>query len=108
MSDNQVLNSLLDTEEKHQQMAQLIILKLAAKWLEKQDWVSSPYGGQNPIQDFIFQTELAANNIWNDFFSDNQNKFKFDIKNLEGQILEMSKMDPQLNEFLNNRGKAWT
>ncbi len=99
-------NTLLDTEEKHQQMARLIILKLAAAWLEKQDWLNSPYGGQNPVQDLLFQTQLTANCIWEDFFSKKENHVNYDMKYLRRQILEMSDLTPELREFFKNQTGA--
>lgn len=90
-------NTLLDTEEKHQQMARLIILKLAAEWLEKQDWVSSPYGGQNPIQDLLFQIRLTTNRTWEDFFKNNN--VQCDVNQLKEKILEMSDLDSDLKDF---------
>ncbi len=92
-------NTLLDTDEKHQQMARLIILKLAAEWLEKQDWVSSPYGGQNPVQDLIFQIRLTTNRTWEDFFKNKDNGAQYDAIQLKEKILQMSDLDDGLRDF---------
>lgn len=97
-------NTLLDSSEKHQQMVRLIILKLAASWLEKQDWVSNPYGGQNPLQDLIFQTQLTANRIWEDFFSKKMDQFKAD--ELKRQISELGDLTPELQLFFENKLKS--
>lgn len=94
-------NNLIDTEEKHQQMARLIILKLAAGWLEKQDWVSSPYGGQNPVQDLLFQIQLTANRTWEDFFTNKEGTFNFDVEQLKEKIVEMGDLDSELKAFFN-------
>ncbi|MBC7458690.1 MAG: hypothetical protein H7235_10450 [Bdellovibrionaceae bacterium] len=96
-------NTLLDSNEKHQQMARLIILRLAASWLEKQNWVSTPYGGQNPVQDLLFQAQLAANRVWQDFFSKNSNNFNYDVSRIKEQILQMSELSPELKEFFQKR-----
>lgn len=103
VANNKVLkdNILLDTEEKHQQMARLIILKLAAGWLEKQDWVSSPYGGQNPVQDLLFQIQLTANRTWEDFFTNKEESFNFDVEQLKEKIVEMGDLDSELKAFFN-------
>ncbi len=96
-------NTLLDSDEKHQQMARLIILRLAASWLEKQNWVQAPYGGQNPVQDLLFQAQLAANRVWEDFFSKNKNSFNYDVSKIKEQILQMSELSPELKDFFQRR-----
>lgn len=103
--DNRIWESpLLDTTEKHQQMANLVFLKLAASWLEKQNWVSNPYGGQNPLQDLIFQTQLTANRIWEDFFSKKMDSFK--AEELKRQISELEDLTPELQTFFEQKIKA--
>ena len=96
-------NTLLNSDEKSRQMARLIILRLAASWLEKQNWVSSPYGGQNPVQDLLFQAQLAANRVWEDFFAKDQDSFSCDITGIKQQILQMSELTPELKEFFQQR-----
>lgn len=96
-------STLLDTDEKHQQMIRLIILKLAASWLEKQDWVSNPYGGQNPLHDLIFQTQLTANRVWEDFFSKKMDPDK--AEQLKRQISELGDLTPELQLFFENKLK---
>ena len=103
--DNRIYEStLLDSDEKHQQMVRLVILKLATSWLEKQDWVSNPYGGQNPLQDLIFQTQLTANRIWEDFFSKKMDEFK--AEELKRQISEIGDLTPELQLFFENKLRA--
>lgn len=103
--DNRIYeNALLDSDEKHQQMIRLVILKLATTWLEKQDWVSNPYGGQNPLQDLIFQTQLTANRIWEDFFSKKMDEFK--AEELKRQIAELGDLTPELQLFFENKLRA--
>lgn len=100
--DSQIHESiLLDSDEKHQQMVRLVILKLAASWLEKQDWVSPPYGGQNPLQDLIFQTQLTANRIWEDFFANKADQMS--VEELKRQISGLSELTPELQLFIENR-----
>ncbi len=103
--DNRIYeNTLLDSDEKHQQMIRLVILKLAMTWLEKQDWFSNPYGGQNPLQDLIFQTQLTANRIWEDFFSKKMDELK--AEELKRQILEIGDLTPELQLFFENKLRA--
>ena len=99
-------NLLLDTEEKYQQMAQLFVLKLAVSWLEKQDWMSSPYGGQNPAQDLLFQTQLTANRMWEDFFSKRNNSLSYDENQFKEQFGDIGDFASELNEFFNNKVKS--
>jgi hypothetical protein len=106
MNDKLTENTLLNTEEKHEEMARLIILKLAATWLEKQDWVSSPYGGQNPVQDLLFHAQLAANRVWEDFFSKKENNVDFDAQSLQKKILEIADLTPELKDFFHKRLNA--
>lgn len=96
-------NVLLDTEEKYQQMAQLFVLKLAVSWLEKQEWMSSPYGGQNPAQDLLFQTQLTANRMWEDFFSKRNN---YDQNNLKKQFGDMGDVASELSDFFDRKFKS--
>jgi len=96
-------NVLLDTEEKYQQMAQLFVLKLAVSWLEKQDWMSSPYGGQNPAQDLLFQTQLTANRMWEDFFS---KRNSYDQTSLKQQFGDMGDVASELSDFFDRKLKS--
>lgn len=101
MSTNKFDFRLLESEEKHQQMARLVVLKLAASWLEKQYWVSPPYGGQNPIQDLLFQIQLTTNRTWHDLFSNDEKNFNFDVRQLKDKIFEMGNLDSELKDFFN-------
>ena len=103
MENNLDQDTLLNSEEKNRQMARLIILRLAAAWLEKQNWVSSPYGGQNPVQDLLFQAQLAANRVWEDFFARDKGSFNYDVSGIKSQILQMSELIPELKEFFEQR-----
>lgn len=100
--DNRIYEqTLLNSDEKHQQMVSLIVLKLAASWLEKQEWVSTPYGGQNPLQDLIFHTQLTANRIWEDFFSKKMDQFT--LEEVKRQISDLGDLTPELQIFIENR-----
>jgi hypothetical protein len=96
-------NTLLDSNEKYDNMVRLIILKQAAAWLEKQDWFSNPYGGQNPMQDLIFQTQLTANRIWEDFFSKKMDPYS--AEELKRQILELGDLTPELQSYFEHKLK---
>lgn len=104
MESNSVADrALLTTEERYQHLARLIVLKLAASWLEKQEWVETPYDGLNPVQDLLFQIRLTSNHIWEDFFANRENNISYDMAKLQKQILEMSDLSPELKEFFNSR-----
>lgn len=100
--DNRISESiLLNSSEKHQQMLNLMILKLATCWLEKQDWVSTPYDGQNPLQDLIFHAQLTANRIWENFFSRKMDQCS--LEELKRQISEIGDLTPELQLFIESK-----
>ena len=94
-------STLIDCEEKHQQMEKLILLKLAASWLEKQEWVNSPYGGQNPVQDLLFQTQLTANRIWENFFSKKESRNG--TEDLKRHLSDMRDLTPEIRRFFDGQ-----
>ena len=96
-------NTLLSSDEKHKHMANLIILKLSTDWLERQEWVNSPYGGQNPVQDILFQTRLSTDRLWEDFFFKNKDAMNLDKHKIREQILQISELTPELREFFEER-----
>lgn len=96
--------TLINCEEKQQQIMRLIILKMAASWLEKQDWVTTPYGGQNPVQDLLFQTQLTANRIWEEFFKGKENTQGAD--ELKRQILEIGDLTPEIRHLFDAHLKS--
>lgn len=95
--------SLLNLADKHCNMANLIILRVSADWLEKQQWLHEPYGGQNPVQDLLFQTRLAANRLWEIFFSKRKNKSDFDQKKVQEFVHQISDLTPELKSFIAER-----
>lgn len=104
MDSNSVADhALLTTEEKRVYLARIIILKLAASWLEKQEWVDTPYDGLNPVQDLLFQIRLTSNHVWEDFFSCRESNISIEMENMQKKILEMSDLSPELKEFFNSR-----
>lgn len=94
---------LFNKEDKHQELAHLIVLKLASVWLEEQDWLRTPYGGQNAVEDFLFQVQLTSKCMWDDVFYEKEKNFSYNLKNLKKQISELSSLSPELNIFFNNR-----
>jgi hypothetical protein len=92
-------SSLLSSDEKLQQMANLIILKISADWLEKQQWIDEPYGGQNPAQDLLFQARISTNRLWEAYFAQKQNQLDFDRDKIREHILQISELTPELKEF---------
>ncbi len=62
-------NKLIRTEDEHSKLMDLFLVKAATEWLEKQNWISSPYGGDNYLEDVIFRIKLMSGNEWNRVFS---------------------------------------
>ncbi len=95
MVESMTAHTLLDTDEKQKQMANLIILKLAVLELEKQNWYSAPYGGTNFVEDILFQTKLATHCVWEDFFLKRGINFNDNVKNIQKLILEINELNPE-------------
>lgn len=98
--------SLLSNAHKHQQMANLLILRMTADWLEKQVWLDEPYGGQNPAQDLLFQVRLATVRLWELFFSKKRNRSHFDQELIHDFIRKIAELAPELNTFVAERSRA--
>lgn len=97
---------LLNYADKHQQMANLIILRLSTNWLERQQWLNEPYGGQNPVQDFLFQVKHVANRLWDLCFSKKKNKPTVSQDNIKEFVLKISELTPELKAFVVERSEA--
>lgn len=100
---DKVDTTLLSSDEKHKHMANLIILKLSTDWLERQEWMDSPYGGQNPVQDILFQTRLSTDRLWEDFFFKNKDAMNLDKDKIREHIMQISELTPELREFFEER-----
>lgn len=98
--------SLLNYADKHQQMANLIILRLSTDWLEGQQWLDEPYGGQNPVQDLLFQAKQMANRLWDLCFSKKKNKSNVGHENIKEFVLKIGELTPELNAFVVARSDA--
>jgi hypothetical protein len=94
---------LVNSEEKKQQLEYVICLKTAAAWLDQQEWVTTPYGGQNQVQDFLFHSHVVLNRIWQELFRNDQRNIKTNLKTLKRQILEMGNHIPELKAFFKLR-----
>lgn len=95
--------ALMGSDERQQQMAQLLMLKLSADWLSRQEWLDEPYGGQNPAQELLFHTRISANRLWEDFFVSQKDHLTLDKAGLREHIQQLSELTPELKEFLNER-----
>lgn len=100
---DKVDTTLLSSEDKHKHMANLIILKLSTDWLERQEWMDSPYGGQNPVQDILFQTRLSTDRLWEDFFFKNKDAMNLDKDKIREHIMQISELTPELRVFFEER-----
>ena len=96
-------SSLLSSNEQLQHMAYLLMLKQSLDWLIKQDWVDSPYGGQNPVQDLLFKTRFLTEKFWEDIFFKNDVDMKDKERKLKEYILQISELTPELKDFFSQR-----
>lgn len=95
--------NLMGSDERHQQMAHLLMLKLSADWLARQQWLDEPYGGQNPAQELLFHTRISANRLWEDFFVSQKDRLTLDKAGLREHIEQLCELTPELKDFLNER-----
>jgi len=88
---NTILQTLIHTEEEKYQMMYLILLGQAIQSLEKQDWYRAPYGGQNCVQETLFQAKVISANVSDNFFRSKGELFKNSIEILELKMNELEK-----------------
>lgn len=88
--------TLLDSMDKENLMVKLVVLKIATTNLEKENWYTVPYAGQNFIQDVLFQTKLTVRCLWDDFFLKKGIDYKNNKLRLQNQIDEMCRINPDL------------
>ncbi len=89
-------STLLDSMDKENLMVKLVVLKIATTNLEKENWYTVPYAGQNFIQDVLFQTKLTVRCLWDDFFLKKGIDYKNNKLRLQNQIDEMCRVNPDL------------
>ena len=97
---------LLNYADKHQQMANLIILRLSTDWLERQQWLDEPYGGQNPVQELLFQAKHIANRLWDLCFSKKKNKSNISQDNIKEFVQKIGELTPELKAYVIARSDA--
>lgn len=96
-------SKLIRTEAEHSKLMDLFLLKTATEWLEKQNWISSPYGGDNYLEDVIFRIKLMSGNEWNRVFADG----KTPSDPIMREYFEMLKtIDPNIKNFCDGAQKS--
>jgi len=90
---------LLSSESVHNDMNNLVVLELILDWLEKQDWLNEPYGGQNPVQELVFQCRLSSKQLSESFFSSSRKSTAISKKAITEKILNLVELAPQLKNF---------
>jgi hypothetical protein len=88
---------LLNTEEKQNRLLDLFLLKSATEWLEKQNWISSPYGGDNYLEDVIFRIKLLSGQEWQTVFQDELARHDYERLNEYFELLKT--IDPSIKNF---------
>ncbi len=95
--------SLVSPNDQLEHMAHLVMLKLSLDWLIKQDWVDSPYGGQNPVQDMLFQARFLTEKFWEDIFFKNETDVIAKERKIKEHIMQISELTPELKHFFQER-----
>ncbi len=57
-------NLLIQNDRVQNQLLNLVVLKSVTQWLEKQNWISSPYGGENYLEDFRSKLNMLNSKEW--------------------------------------------
>lgn len=94
---------LVSSDDQLEHLAHLVMLKLSLDWLIKQDWVDAPYGGQNPVQDMLYQTRFLTERFWEDFFYRDREDLAVKEQKIKEQIMQISELTPELKEFFQER-----
>lgn len=96
LKDKILINNHVDQSK----IINLLLLRSATEWLEKQNWISSPYGGDNYLEDIIFRIKLLSGQEWSSVFQDGENSYS------EEQIKEyfelLKTIDPSIRIFCDN------
>jgi hypothetical protein len=95
--------NLVSTDEQLEHMAHMVMLKLSLDWLIKQNWVDAPYGGQNPVQDILYQARFLTEKFWEEFFFKNDMDLSVKDRKIKEHIMQISELTPELKEFFQDR-----
>jgi DNA-binding response OmpR family regulator len=95
--------SLVSTDEQLEHMAHMVMLKLSLDWLIKQNWVDTPYGGQNPVQDILYQARFLTEKFWEEFFFKNDMDLAVKERKIQEHIMQLSELTPELKQFFQDR-----
>lgn len=88
---------IIKNDEDQKKLLDLFLLKSATEWLEKQNWISSPYGGENYLEDIIFRIKLLSGQEWRTVFQDGRSPDDMDLMK---EYFEMLKtIDPSIKAF---------
>jgi len=95
--------NLVSSNEQLEHMAHMVMLKLSLDWLIKQNWVDAPYGGQNPVQDILYQARFLTEKFWEEFFFKNDMDLSLKERKIKEHIMQISELTPELKEFFQDR-----
>jgi hypothetical protein len=88
---------LIQNEKDHSRFLDLFLLKSAAEWLEKQNWISSPYGGENYLEDMIFRIKMLSGQEWNAIFQDGN--VPANLQQVREYFEMLKTIDPEIKTF---------
>ena len=88
---------LIKNAEDQVQLLDLFLLKSATEWLEKQNWTSSPYGGDNYLEDMIFRIKVLSGKEWETVFQ--EGKLPYDLAQMKEYFEMLKTIDPSIKVF---------
>lgn len=88
---------LIQSDENQGQLLDLFLLKSATEWLEKQNWISSPYGGDNYLEDMIFRIKVLSGKEWQSVF--HEGKLPYDLAQMREYFEMLKTIDPSIKVF---------
>jgi hypothetical protein len=88
---------LIRNNEDQVKLLDLFLLKSATEWLEKQNWISSPYGGDNYLEDIIFRIKLLSGQEWQSVFQ--EGKIPYDLELIKEYFEMIKTIDPSIKKF---------
>ncbi len=88
---------LIQSDENQGQLLDLFLLKSATEWLEKQNWISSPYGGDNYLEDMIFRIKVLSGKEWQSVFQ--EGKLPYDLAQMKEYFEILKTIDPSIKVF---------
>lgn len=88
---------LIRNDADQVKLLDLFLLKSATEWLERQNWISSPYGGDNYLEDMIFRIKMLSGQEWKSVFQEGKNPY--DLAQMKEYFEILKTIDPNIKVF---------